>query len=72
MAKQFLVVSAIGRDVEEMETSVANAPITGTPLFSMRSRVQVPPDLSLRRLRSKLTDVGDAIDVDLEISLPKS
>jgi glycine cleavage system regulatory protein len=72
VAKQILVVSVIGRDVEEMETHVTHAPITGTPLFSMRSRVQVPPDLSLRQLRNKLTDVGEEIDVDTEISLPKS
>jgi glycine cleavage system transcriptional repressor len=59
-------------NVEEMDTRVTNAPNTGTPLFSMTARVQAPPGLSLSQLRSKLADVGDELDVDIDVTLPLS
>jgi glycine cleavage system transcriptional repressor len=65
-------LAAEGINVEEMDTHVSPAPNTGTPLFSMSARVQAPPNLTLRQLRSKLADVGEEIDVDIEIKLPKS
>ncbi len=57
-------------NVEEMDTRVTHAPNTGTPLFSMTARIQAPPTLSLSELRSKLADVGDELDVDIEVKLP--
>ena len=65
-------LAAEGINVEEMDTRVTNAPNTGTPLFSMLSRVQVPPELTLSKLRRKLTEVGEEIDVDIKINLPRS
>jgi glycine cleavage system regulatory protein len=65
-------LAAEGINVEEMDTRVTSAPNTGTPLFSMWSRVQVPPDLSLSQLRRKLEAIAEDIDVDIEIKLPKS
>ena len=59
-------------NVEEMDTRVTNAPNTGTPLFSMSARVQAPPDLSLSQLRTKLAEIGDELDVDIEVTLPVS
>ena len=57
-------------NVEEMDTRVTNAPNTGTPLFSMTARVQAPPTLSLSELRTKLAEVGDQLDVDIEVKMP--
>lgn len=57
-------------NVEDMDTRVTNAPNTGTPLFSMTARVQVPPTLSLSELRKKLAEVGDELDVDIEVKIP--
>jgi glycine cleavage system transcriptional repressor len=64
-------LAAEGINVEEMETHVNPAPNTGTPLFSMSASVQAPSNLTLRLLRRKLADVGEEIDVDIEIKLPK-
>ncbi len=61
-----------GINVDEMETHVNPAPNTGTPLFSMWAMVQAPPKLTLSQLRRKLADIGEAIDVDIEVKLPKS
>ncbi|MGD2185345.1 MAG: ACT domain-containing protein [Desulfobacterales bacterium] len=59
-------------NIEEMDTTVTNAPNTGTPLFAMSARVQAPPDLSLSQLRKKLAKVGDELDVDIEVKVPVS
>jgi len=64
-------LAAEGINVEEMETHVTPAPNTGTPLFSMRAMVQAPPKLTLSQLRRKLADLGETIDVDIEIKLPQ-
>lgn len=57
-------------NIEEMDTTVSHAPNTGTPLFAMSARVQAPPQLSLGQLRKKLADVGEALDVDIEVKVP--
>jgi hypothetical protein len=38
----------------------------------MGSRVQLPPDFSLRRLRNRPADAGEKINADIKIRLPKS
>lgn len=57
-------------NIEEMDTTVTHAPNTGTPLFAMSARVQAPPQLSLGQLRTKLADVAEALDVDIEVKVP--
>ena len=56
--------------VDEMETHVTQAPVTGTPLFSMRAEVQTPHDISLAQLRDKLEELGDQLGVDISVKLP--
>ena len=57
-------------NIETMDTHVTQAPITGTPLFSMQATVQAPPELTLQQLRQKLAEVGDELGVDIEVKLP--
>ena len=57
-------------NIEEMDTTVSPAPNTGTPLFAMSARVQAPPQLSLGKLRKKLAELGEALDVDIEVRVP--
>jgi len=59
-------------NVEEMDTHVTHAPNTGTPLFSMNARVQAPPGLTLNQLRQKLGEVGNELDVDIDVNVPLS
>ena len=56
--------------VDEMETHVSQAPVTGTPLFSMHAEIQAPPELTLKTLRQKMEDVSDRLGVDIEVKLP--
>jgi glycine cleavage system transcriptional repressor len=56
--------------VDDMETHVTKAPVTGTPLFSMQAKVQAPPEISLPKLRDKLEELGDQLGVDIRVKLP--
>ncbi|MFN2127529.1 MAG: glycine cleavage system protein R [Anaerolineales bacterium] len=56
--------------VDDMETHVTKAPVTGTPLFSMQAEVQSPPEISLPQLREKLEKLGDQLGVDIDVKLP--
>ena len=56
--------------VDDMETHVNKAPVTGTPLFSMQADVQAPPKISLTQLRDQLEELGDQLGVDISVKLP--
>ena len=56
--------------VDDMETHVIKAPVTGTPLFSMHAEVQSPPEISLSQLRETLDRLGDHLGVDISVKLP--
>jgi glycine cleavage system transcriptional repressor len=55
--------------LEDVETEVTKAPVTGTPLFSMVAEVQAPPTLTLSQLRDKLDDLSDELGVDISVKL---
>ena len=55
--------------VEDVETHVSKAPLSGAPLFSMNAVVQAPPELSLPELREELEDLGDELGVDIDVKL---
>ena len=56
-----------GINIEEMETSVVSAPMSGSPLFTMQARVYAPPHLVFDEWREELEDVGNALNVDTEV-----
>jgi len=53
--------------IDDMETHVTNAPLSGTPLFSMMAEVKAPPGISLPQLRDKLEELGDQLGVDIDV-----
>ncbi len=65
------IISSYLRDLhvnfQSVETSVAHAPETGIPLFTMRASIAVPPatqEADLRKALSKLADEA-AVEIDL-------
>lgn len=57
-------------NIQSMESDVVSAPVTGTPLFSMRATIQVPPRLTVAELRRHLNTIGEAESVEIELSMP--
>ena len=62
-------LSENGINIETLESSVVNAPTTGTPLFSMHGIVQAPVKITLSELRKQLNEIGDEMGTDIEVKL---
>jgi glycine cleavage system transcriptional repressor len=54
-------------NVARLDTSLSNAPVSGTPIFSLQMEVEVPASLSVSSLRAKLQQVAEAENIDLEL-----
>lgn len=54
--------------VETMDTGTTEAPLSGSPLFTMSATVLAPPHLTLAALQDDLEEVGDALNVDIEVN----
>ncbi|MEE3199716.1 MAG: ACT domain-containing protein [Planctomycetota bacterium] len=60
-----------GVNVASLETSLAQAPITGTPIFSLDMEVQVPVDQPVNELREELQRLAAEENIDVTF-LPAS
>ncbi len=56
-----------GLNVENMNTEVVAAPMSGSPLFTMSAVVLVPPQLDVADLREALEFIGDETGVDTKV-----
>ena len=59
-----------GINVVSLESRLANAPESGTPLFMLVTEIQVPSDVARSSLEQKLTEVCDAEDLDFTLETP--
>ncbi|MBN1302961.1 MAG: hypothetical protein JXA13_00895 [Anaerolineales bacterium] len=57
-----------GVNIESMDTGMAPAPVSGTPLFTMDAVVVAPPDLNYYDLRENLEEVADDLNVEVSVS----
>jgi glycine cleavage system transcriptional repressor len=56
-----------GINILELESHVASAPVSGTPVFSMDVKLSVPAAVKASELRAVLAKIGDEECVDIEI-----
>lgn len=61
------VLCSAGINIVSMETSVRNAPVTGTELFSLVARVDVPNNVAMQDVRAALSQVAVAQNLDVEM-----
>lgn len=59
------ILAERGVNVEELETDVVSAPMSGEQLFTARAVLRVPATLALAELRSSLETLGGELMVDL-------
>jgi glycine cleavage system transcriptional repressor len=57
-----------GINIESMDTGMLHAPMSGTPLFTMKAIVVVPPSLPYRDWRDELGDVAEDLNVDIDVA----
>lgn len=60
-----------GINFEDVETTTAPAPMSGTPLFKMQATVLVPPNLPFNKWSDALEDIGDKLNVTVKVTLVK-
>lgn len=56
-----------GVNVDELESEVTTAPMSGQPIFRARAELQLPTDLDLTVLRQALESIGSDMMVDLKL-----
>jgi glycine cleavage system transcriptional repressor len=57
-----------GINIENLETDTTAAPWTGAPMFVMRGRISVPPDVSLARLKEELESLEAEQNLDVRLT----
>ncbi len=60
-------LALLGANIEEMDTSLQPAPVTGTPLFDVRMRVSLPPSVQVNVVKNRLEEIGDAQNIDVSV-----
>ncbi|MBI4604166.1 MAG: glycine cleavage system protein R [Planctomycetes bacterium] len=61
------ILAAREVNVARLDTSLSNAPGTGTPVFSIDLEAEVPTDVSVAALRSELLRFAEEENIDLEM-----
>ncbi len=56
-----------GANIVSLETTTYEAPVTGSPLFRMEARVDLPKELTITKLRAALAPVADEENLDIEV-----
>jgi glycine cleavage system transcriptional repressor len=57
-----------GINIESLETNVVQAPMSGVNLFMMDAVVLAPPNISLHECQETLEDLGDQMNVEIQVS----
>ncbi|WP_345319307.1 hypothetical protein [Candidatus Villigracilis proximus] len=55
-----------GINIENMDTSSAPAPMSGTPLFTMQGIIVVPPQLNFNMWSNALEEIGDKLKCECQ------
>lgn len=54
-------------NVAALDTDVVHAPLTGTPTFLLNAEIEVPPNVSMSKLRASLGETCDQLQVDFTL-----
>ena len=60
-------LARLGINIESAETCASEAPVSGSPLFTMTAQVAVPPSLAATDWIDALSAAGDDANVDVEV-----
>ncbi len=60
-------LSAAGVNIVSLETSAYEAPVTGSRLFRMEARVDIPSNLTIGKVRKAMDEVAEAENLDIDV-----
>ena len=55
-------------NIESLETEIINAPITGHPLFLLKSLINIPEDTSIKSLTLNLEELAEKNNVVIKLN----
>lgn len=64
-------LAQLGINIEDMETTTAPAPMSGTLLFTMNATVLVPPASVFHQWSDALDEIGDRLNVSVKVAVIK-
>ncbi len=56
-----------GVNIVSLETSAYQAPVTGSPLFRMEARVDIPSGITVAKVRKAMDEVAEAENLDIDV-----
>ncbi len=56
-----------GVNIVSLETAAYEAPVTGSPLFRLSARVDLPPGVTVNKLRKAMEALAEAENLDVEV-----
>ena len=62
-----LAISHLGINIVSLETSTYNAPITGSPLFRLEAKIDLPQGVSLAQFRRQMDEVAHRESLDIDV-----
>jgi glycine cleavage system transcriptional repressor len=57
----------VGVNIVSLETTAYNAPITGSPLFRLEARIDVPRDVTIAKVREAMAGVANRQNIDIDV-----
>jgi glycine cleavage system transcriptional repressor len=66
------VLSAMGVNIESMETRTYAAPVSGTPIFQLEAQLAVPTRTNINSLRERFAQIQREENIDIELTAAKS
>lgn len=60
-------LSRAGVNIVSLETSAYEAPVTGSPLFRMEARVDIPSGLTIAKVRKAMDEVAETENLDIDV-----
>jgi glycine cleavage system transcriptional repressor len=66
------VLSAIGVNIESLETKTYPAPVSGTPIFSLEADLSIPAKTNINLLRERFAQIQKDENIDIELSPAKN
>ena len=66
------VLSAMGVNIESMETRTYAAPVSGTPIFQLEAALAVPTRTNVNSLRERFAQIQKEENIDIELAAAKS
>jgi glycine cleavage system transcriptional repressor len=68
VAKTARAIAAAGGNILQLTSHLRQAPSTGTPLYEMEMRFDLPANVDVEALRKKLGAIEDALHVEITLS----